>query len=157
MRSPELEVYALTAVTDADAAEIGRLMHVLDPAFSAEPNPDFLRTIVETPTMDELVAREGRTLPILGCLTISTVVEPAIKYGYVGGVVVAPEAQGKGVGQALMEGVDEWALTHGLASVELQTEAERESAIRLYERTGYKRVTDGVDVTRGIMFVKHFK
>ncbi len=53
------------------------------------------------------------------------------------GVVVTKEAQGKGIGTALMDAVDAWAQQRGYASVRLEVINTNPRARSLYQRLGY--------------------
>lgn len=51
-----------------------------------------------------------------------------------------PEARGKGVGSALIEGAEAAARQHRCRALRLEVRTENHSAIRLYERLGYHRI-----------------
>lgn len=53
-------------------------------------------------------------------------------------LVVAPEAEGRGVGRALMNHVEHWARNHHCHEVVLDVFAENDGAIAFYERCGYR-------------------
>jgi GNAT superfamily N-acetyltransferase len=57
---------------------------------------------------------------------------------YVDLLVVAPEAEGRGVGRALMERVERWARENGCKEVVLDVFAGNEGARAFYERCGYR-------------------
>lgn len=57
---------------------------------------------------------------------------------YVDILVVAAEAEGKGVGHALMAYVEGWARNHSCREVVLDVFAENRGAIAFYERQGYR-------------------
>ncbi|HEU4670673.1 MAG TPA: GNAT family N-acetyltransferase [Dyella sp.] len=66
-----------------------------------------------------------------------------------------PEARGKGVGSALMAAVERAARRHGCSELRLEVRTDNASAIRLYERLGYRRFAhlegyyeDGADAWR---------
>jgi GNAT superfamily N-acetyltransferase len=54
---------------------------------------------------------------------------------------VAPSARGRGVGEALMQRAEQWAVETGAIRLELSTATDNFTAQRLYERVGYKRDT----------------
>ncbi len=55
------------------------------------------------------------------------------------GIAVAPEAQGQGVGQALMTALCDWADNWGqVLRIELQVYADNARAIALYQRCGFQ-------------------
>jgi [ribosomal protein S18]-alanine N-acetyltransferase len=51
-----------------------------------------------------------------------------------------PEARGKGVGTALIEAVEAAARQRRCGAVRLEVRTDNDSAIRLYERLGYRRI-----------------
>ena len=57
---------------------------------------------------------------------------------YVDILVVAREAEGKGVGRALMDHVERWARDRGFREVVLDVFADNQRAIAFYERQGYR-------------------
>ncbi|TXR56646.1 GNAT family N-acetyltransferase [Quadrisphaera setariae] len=61
--------------------------------------------------------------------------------GHVGRLVVVPDAQGRGLGKALLGAAEDEARRSGAARMELFTGAASESSIALYQRAGY-RVSD---------------
>ncbi|WP_235580197.1 GNAT family N-acetyltransferase [Rhodanobacter sp. Soil772] len=52
-----------------------------------------------------------------------------------------PEARGQGVGAALLEAAAEVARRRGCRALRLEVRADNHSAIKLYERLGYRRIT----------------
>lgn len=77
------------------------------------------------------VAEEGRQ--ILGMLVLSA--EPG--YLLVENVAVVPEAQGRGVGKALMRLAEDRAAASGLAELRLYTNAAMTENLTYYPRRGY--------------------
>lgn len=57
---------------------------------------------------------------------------------YVDILIVAAEAEGKGVGRALMDHVESWARVHSCREVVLDVFAENRGAIDVSERQGYR-------------------
>jgi ribosomal protein S18 acetylase RimI-like enzyme len=58
------------------------------------------------------------------------------------GLAVAPEAQGAGVGRALLAAVIERATANGVGHLLLLTQPDMHAAQRLYERAGFRRLPD---------------
>jgi ribosomal-protein-alanine acetyltransferase len=70
-------------------------------------------------------------------------------------IATKPEAQGKGVGSALIEASEDAARARGCRSLRLEVRKDNAVAIRLYERLGYTRIgeyanyyADGADAFR---------
>ncbi len=57
---------------------------------------------------------------------------------YISVLVVAEEAEGRGVGTALLQHAEAWALVHGYTEVSLDVFASNTRARAFYERTGYR-------------------
>jgi GNAT superfamily N-acetyltransferase len=57
----------------------------------------------------------------------------------IGGLVVAADARGEGVGALLVKRAEQWARDHGLGSVLVRSQVMREAAHRFYLREGYVR------------------
>jgi putative acetyltransferase len=63
---------------------------------------------------------------------------------YVRGMAVLPEARGSGAGARLLRQVEDWTRGQGLTRLFLSTTPFLDSAIRLYERFGFRRMDDGL-------------
>jgi GNAT superfamily N-acetyltransferase len=61
---------------------------------------------------------------------------------YVRGMAVLPAARGSGIGAKLLQQVEDWAGTEFHARIFLSTTPFLTSAIRLYERFGFRRTDD---------------
>lgn len=73
--------------------------------------------------------------------------------GHVGRLVVAPDAQGRGLGGALLGAVEDAARAAGAVRMELFTGAASEGSIRLYQRAGYAVTADARTDDRGVRLV----
>jgi GNAT superfamily N-acetyltransferase len=62
---------------------------------------------------------------------------------YIRSMAVLPATRGSGVGSRLLEQVEHWAADEGLARLFLSTTPFLDSAIRLYERSGFRQTEDG--------------
>jgi GNAT superfamily N-acetyltransferase len=62
---------------------------------------------------------------------------------YLRGMAVLPAARGRGLGEALLSRVEEFAAAHGYERLWLSTTPFLSRAIRLYERAGFRRSDDG--------------
>ena len=59
-------------------------------------------------------------------------------FAELGGLVVAREHRGRGVGEALLQAAEAWAVTRGHREVRLRSNAVRERAHRFYLDRGYE-------------------
>jgi GNAT superfamily N-acetyltransferase len=62
---------------------------------------------------------------------------------YVRGMAVLPSMRGRGIGEALLKAVEAFAMEHGHTTLLLTTTPFLDSAIRLYERSGFSRTAGG--------------
>jgi N-acetylglutamate synthase-like GNAT family acetyltransferase len=62
---------------------------------------------------------------------------------YVRGMAVLPRARGSGAGNNLLQQVETWAASQNIARVFLSTTPFLDSAIRLYEKSGFRRIDQG--------------
>ncbi len=60
------------------------------------------------------------------------------EHGHVSDIVVAPEAEGRGVGRALMAAAEDWARARGYRLLSLHVFEDNARARALYERLGYQ-------------------
>lgn len=65
------------------------------------------------------------------------VVEPERRHGYLAELYVVPQARGKGLGRALIEGCEVWARERGHTLLMVGVLAKNPGAIRAYEGAGY--------------------
>ncbi|HWA01809.1 MAG TPA: GNAT family N-acetyltransferase [Caulobacterales bacterium] len=94
------------------------------------------RFFEEEEPVHALVAEEGGKLIGLAHFIFhrsTNTIEPIC---YLQDLFTAPEARGKGVGRALMEGVYERAKAHGAPRVYWHTHETNATATRLYDQTG---------------------
>jgi ribosomal protein S18 acetylase RimI-like enzyme len=91
------------------------------------------------PAADEvlLVAEDGGGL--LGLIHVKTVVDYFSRrpIAHVSDVVVAADAEGRGIGKALMNAAEDWARGRGYAMVQLHVLVDNARARSMYERLGY--------------------
>ncbi|MGA8762533.1 MAG: GNAT family N-acetyltransferase [Candidatus Sulfotelmatobacter sp.] len=73
--------------------------------------------------------------------TVAAVVKAEL--AYIRGMAVLPPARGSGTGGALLQHVEDWAISQGCARLALTTTPFLSSAIRLYEGFGFRRTNDG--------------
>ena len=60
------------------------------------------------------------------------------RYGYIEAIIVRQDHHGEGVGRALIERAEHWALENGVYEMELTVYNFNQNAIRFYEKAGYQ-------------------
>lgn len=130
---PSVEV--LSTVTDADAADIARLLTQLSK--TATFDPVRLAAIVTHDATELLVVRQGKR--IVGAATLVMFPLPSGLRGHVDDVVVDESMRGRGIARALLVRMTELATARGLRTLDLTSRPSRESALRLYESVGFVR------------------
>jgi putative acetyltransferase len=63
---------------------------------------------------------------------------------YIRGMAVLPSARGSGVGKRLLRQIEAWAVSEGYTRLFLSTTPFLNSAIRLYEKSGFRRTDEGL-------------
>lgn len=61
-------------------------------------------------------------------------------FGYIGFMFVTPEFRGKGISGLLLDALKKWILSQGITEVRLQVYDENESAVKAYEKAGFKKI-----------------
>jgi GNAT superfamily N-acetyltransferase len=140
---------AIRPFTDADRAFFQRAVDRLKPEESvALRDPDTFAAwfhrlangeLDHPPGTETFVAADRDDRP-LGLL----MVQPAKEYftggerAYVEVLAVTGEAEGRGVGRALMEQAEKWARARGYGEIALDVFASNDRAIRFYQQAGYE-------------------
>jgi ribosomal protein S18 acetylase RimI-like enzyme len=70
----------------------------------------------------------------------------ADEVGYVQRLAIRPDAQGRGVGPALLTDGLRWLRVHNARSAFVNTQVDNERALRIYERAGFRRLPVGLCV-----------
>jgi putative acetyltransferase len=100
-----------------------------------------------TPTTDQLASRmsEGPIwIGLQGGVIVGTVsLVPRGEELYVRGMAVLPRARGLRLGELLLKEAESFALAHEFRRLVLSTTPFLTRAIRLYERLGFRRTTEG--------------
>lgn len=124
--APRLEAFGIPGnvqpneLADAEAAALRQ-------AFDQMPNGAALLVAVDTAEQ------------VLGSVFVETKVDYFTQrsHGHVGILTVAQEAEGRGIGRALLAAADEWALTMGFDRLTLFVFEKNSRARALYERADY--------------------
>lgn len=128
-----------------DAAVIAAVLYQSFVAFKALYTEDGFSATTPCKEQIEARMREGPVLvascdgAIVG--TVSVVARGNALY--IRSMAVLPAARGSGAGSALLEQVEGWAAAEGATRLFLSTTPFLESAIRLYEKFGFRRTSDG--------------
>jgi len=130
---------AVEEVTEP-TAEVAAALAALVPELSSSAPPlteDAVRTIVDSPATILLVARDTTTRSVLGSLTLVVFSAPTGPRAWIEDVVVAPDARGRGIGEALVLSALDRATAAGSRTVDLTSRPSRQAANRLYLRLGF--------------------
>jgi ribosomal protein S18 acetylase RimI-like enzyme len=136
-------------VRTEEYATAGRETRAAFTAFFGEANPEYLDMVADVagrcgPTTVLVAVEDGR---ILGSVTLelTTKLDPdrnlAPDEAHLRMLGVAPEAQGRGVGRALVEAAVALARTAGKERLTLGTMPEMAAARHLYEKMGFRSGT----------------
>ena len=68
---------------------------------------------------------------------------------YIRSMAIPPNARGRGLGTRLLDRVERFARRQGAVRLFLSTTPSLDDAIRLYERAGFRRTTEGPDALFG--------
>lgn len=127
-----MEVIRAAEADDELVAAFARLMPLLNE--SPPPGREELAEIIRTGHL--YVAKDPA---IVGVLTLTLYRIPTGLSARIDDVIVATEARGRGIGEALTRAAIEHARTAGARAVNLTSHPRREAANRLYQRLGFER------------------
>lgn len=132
---PKIEI--LQEFSEKDAAEIGRLLPYLSTSFSSDPvSEELLRSIIESPYHDQLVAR-NESGDIIGAATLSVIYGAgAGRNAWLDDFVVDPNIQGAGIGSQLWDAMIEWCKTHHAGKLGFTSNPSRAAAHAFYLKRG---------------------
>jgi RimJ/RimL family protein N-acetyltransferase len=138
VRHAELgDANALVALAEAVASEPEGWLIADGGWRSAGEERRYLRAIRRSSHAAVLVA-EWRD-ELVGRLSISRDPHPASRHVADLGLLVSKEHRRRGVGRSLLEAAEAWALTVGVAKIELHVFPYNEPAIELYRALGYEQ------------------
>jgi GNAT superfamily N-acetyltransferase len=135
-------------IRPACAADLGILVRLLGKLFSIEADftPDAARQRLGLALMISdhrvravLVAERGGE--VFGMVTAQLVVSTAEGglSALVEDMIVEEGARGAGIGRALLEGIERWALERGATRLQLLADRENAPALAFYDRAGWSR------------------
>lgn len=135
MNQREVSIERLTAYTQKDAADIGRLMPFLSERMNNTPIAQQLLTqIIKSPYHEQIVARlDGK---IVGTATLSIIMGPAVgKQARLEGFVTNPEIRGQGIGSRIWNEILQWCREHKV-DLEFTSNPARKAAHDFYLARG---------------------
>ena len=128
-----------------DAKGIAALVTQLGYDTTAEEMAERLAGLLPDPTYTTFVAHRSELLGLAGA-TISRYFEKNGFYARLGVLVVADSSYGQGVGSALVQAVERWAVSQGAQDLVVNSGNHRHEAHSFYERRGFSAT--------GVRFVK---
>jgi ribosomal protein S18 acetylase RimI-like enzyme len=131
----EIKYGRLNEVTDERVDELNGLMKQLTPNAQVLSNA-YVQRILESQTELIVATEAGR---IVGCVSAIVTYQPYGTKGWIEDFVVDERYRGRGVATKLMELAVEHAREQGCVTLNLTSSSQREGAIRLYEKLGFKR------------------
>lgn len=99
----------------------------------------------EDPDRDVFLAREGDR--VVGFAATRVLGEEAVELA---GIIVAPSAEGRGVGAALVEAARRRAVANGHSTMIVRTETSNERALAFYRHRGFTPVRTTVENVEGL-------
>ena len=113
-----------------------------DPTLKTDTYYYNLEEMIKAPHIQLLVAELDGELIGSGYARIENAkhFEKHEQHAFLGFMYTDPNHRGKGVNQKIIEGLKEWTVSHGVTECMLQVYTENASAIRAYEKTGFKSV-----------------
>lgn len=113
----------------------GGWTHEADLLDGQRTDAEALSAILTDPAQVMLLAREPDAL--IGCVQVA---DQGGGTSYLGMLSVDPARQAAGLGRALLDAAERWAIKHfGARQVEMTVIEQREELIAYYERRGYRR------------------
>jgi ribosomal protein S18 acetylase RimI-like enzyme len=127
---------------EIDALHRDNLPHIFQRPSGSAREQDYYLGLIADENVGLFVAEVGGRL--VGFVHATVRDAPAFpvfvsrRYAIVDGIVVRAEFQTRGLGRILMDKMQEWAITKGATSIELNVYEFNEIAISFYERLGYQ-------------------
>jgi GNAT superfamily N-acetyltransferase len=130
---------------EGDALHREYLPHIFRRPDGPARDPAYVAALIEDPTVGLFVARaQGQAIGLIVVLVRESPDIPILVprcYATIDHVVVRASYRRTGVGRALMERAQVWALAQGVETVELHVWEFNQDAIPFYEQLGYETVS----------------
>jgi GNAT superfamily N-acetyltransferase len=144
----EKSVQVRIATAD-DAAAMAELIGHLGYPAEARELPDRLAHMRARGDAEAFVALSGEDVVGIATVHVRVVLHAALPVGQLTALVTSPSMRNRGVGRALVDVVESWALERGAEKLVVTTALHRVEAPRFYERLGFEQT--------GRRFVKRLK
>jgi GNAT superfamily N-acetyltransferase len=145
--NPPVDPAVVRPYTDADRPFLARIAHRLAPGETASPrDPDAVARFFDNLPDNLLTAPETEAFVAVldGDPAGVVAVHPDTDYftahprAHIDILVVAPEAEGHGVGRALLEQAEHWARERRCLEIALNVFADNNAGSAFYERCGFR-------------------
>jgi len=127
---------------EIDALHRDNLPHIFQkPSGSVREQEYYLGLIADENVGLFVAEADGELVGFVHAIVRDTPAFPVFvprRYAIVDGIVIKSELQNRGTGRILMDKTQEWAITKGATSIELNVYEFNETAISFYERLGYQ-------------------
>jgi ribosomal protein S18 acetylase RimI-like enzyme len=127
---------------EIDALHRDNLPHIFQKPSGSVREQEYYSGLIADEDVGLFVAEAGKKLVgFVHAIVRDTPAFPVFvprRYAVVDGIVVKSEFQNRGTGRMLMDKMQEWAITKGAASIELNVYEFNETAISFYERLGFQ-------------------
>ena len=132
-------MHNLVQLTNADASVLEDVNALLRQLSTRVPlcSMELLQRLVESPTIELWVVKEGERIVGMGELAI--VLKPEGVVAQIEDVIVDEGQRGKGFGKQIMQKLIERARTHDTRVIKLSSNASRVAANGLYKKMGFQQ------------------
>ena len=135
-------------IRNAELSDVEEMLDLLNVLFTVEEDFSFneevqrrgIGLLLSSQGHDRQVFVAERNGKVVGMCSVQTLISTAEGglVGLVEDVVVRDLDRGKGIGNALMEAVDDWARRHALKRLQLLADRDNAPALKFYQSRGWK-------------------
>ena len=135
-------------IEHADACDIDALVELLNVLFSIEqdftPNESAQRSglqlILASPNQGQIFVARHRDAGIVGMVSAQLVISTAMgaPSAWIEDMVVREPYRGQGVGKALLNKAEEWAMANGARRIQLLADADNAPALEFYQHLAWQ-------------------
>jgi GNAT superfamily N-acetyltransferase len=124
----------------SDAPRLVELIHFLGHEIDEKSVRKNLKSLAKTGEIPLVATLEKRIIGMCGVGRRTVIHRPA-PLGRITALVVAEEAQGKGIGRMLVEAAEDWLRKEGCKLIEITSNDRRTAAHAFYRHLGYERTS----------------